>query len=79
MRLNYLFALLLVTAHWNITNAQFSFNTYALHDVNILDVNLKTVVENQTIVIHKDRILEIYDSKTYTNADTVQLLNYSGQ
>ena len=52
--------------------AQFNFDTYALEHVNIIDVNTKTVLNDYTIVISKDKILTILPSKDYFANDSVQ-------
>lgn len=52
--------------------AQFNFDTYALEHVNIIDVNTKTVLNDYTIVIRKDKILIILPSKDYIANDSVQ-------
>lgn len=52
--------------------AQFNFDTYALEHVNIIDVNTKTVLNDYTIVISKDKILTILPSKDYIANDSVQ-------
>jgi len=60
----------------NKANCQFSFSTYALHEVNLIDVIQGQVIENQTIVIKKDQIIGIYDSNEFTKSDTIQILNF---
>lgn len=67
----------LLTFHY-YANAQFQFETYALHQVNLIDVKQKQVIENQTIVIKKDKIVGIYDSNKFIKSDSIQLLTFKG-
>ncbi len=60
----------------NQANCQFRFESYALHQVHLIDVNQGQVVENQTIVINKDQIIGIHDSHEFAGSDTIQLLNF---
>lgn len=52
--------------------AQFRFDTYALHHLNIIDVNKKVVLKDYSIIIHQDKILNILPSEAYVANDTTQ-------
>lgn len=65
----------LLTVHY-YASGQFQFETYALHQVNLIDVKQKQIIENQTIVITKDKIVGIYDSNKFIKSDSIQLLNF---
>ncbi|GGG43632.1 amidohydrolase family protein [Bizionia arctica] len=56
-------------------NAQFHFETYALQNVNIIDVNTQQILSDYTIVIHKDLISNILPSKDYVSNDSIQSIN----
>ncbi len=57
---------------------QFSFDTYAVHKVDLIDVNKRQVIENQTVVVSKGHIAGIFDSDKFIVSDTVQLLDFEG-
>lgn len=59
-------------------NCQFQFDTYAIHQVNVIDVKNKQIIENQTIVIENDMITGIFDSNNYSNPNSIQLLDFKG-
>ena len=59
--------------------SQFTFGKYVLHEVNIIDVVNERIVENQTIVVDGDRIINILDSDNYTPSDSIQLIKLSGK
>ncbi len=58
--------------------SQFRFESYALHQVNLIDVHQKQVIENQTLLIHKDRIVGIYNANEFVRSDTIQNINLKG-
>lgn len=60
-------------------NAQFSFDNYALHNLNVLDVNTKTILKDYSIVIHKDKILNIFPSSQYIKNDSTQSIVLKGK
>ena len=59
-------------------NCQFQFDTYAIHQVNVIDVKNRQIIENQTIVIENDMITGIFDSNNYSNPNSIQLLDFKG-
>ncbi|MGI9530525.1 amidohydrolase family protein [Lutimonas sp.] len=61
------FLLLLISLN---SYAQFSFDTYALHQLNIIDVNEKIILKDYSIVIHQDEILNILPSQNYVANDS---------
>ena len=74
--------LLLVWVSWVCipsTHAQFSFGTYALKHVNIVDVNSQTILDDYVIVIEGNKIADILPSSEYIPHDTVQALNMTGK
>jgi predicted amidohydrolase YtcJ len=60
-------------------NAQFSFGTYALQHVNIVDVNTNNILYDHTLVITNDNISNILPSKNYIANDTVQSIILKGK
>lgn len=62
-----------------IVNAQFSFGSYALQNVNIIDVNTNDILYDYTIVINNDKISDILPSKNYIANDTVQSIILTGK
>ena len=60
-------------------NAQFSFGSYALQHVNIIDVNTNKILFDYTIVINKDKIADIIPSNKYIVNDTVQSIVLKGK
>ncbi len=73
-----LYLLLIFLAIIPKAKAQFQFDTYAIQGVHLIDVRNKQLVQNQTLVINKDRITGIYDSNTYSVPDSIQVLDYVG-
>ena len=73
-----LFLVLAYLMSFIAVQGQYRFESYALHQVNLVDVNQGKVIENQTIVIHQDLIVGIYDADTFQEDDTIQLLNFKG-
>lgn len=71
--------LLLVVLTITTVSAQFSFGTYALQHVNIIDVNKSEILYDYTIVINNDKISEILPSKKYIVNDTVQTIGLKGK
>lgn len=71
-----LVALCLFSPH---AGAQFTFENYALTNVNIVDVNTKEILENRTIVISNQRISGIYDSNQFIPDDSLQTINLKGK
>jgi imidazolonepropionase-like amidohydrolase len=69
-----LFILTITTA-----NAQFSFDSYALQNVNIIDVNTNNILYDYTIVITKDKITDIIPSQKYKTNDTIQSFKLKGK
>jgi len=55
----------------SICNAQFSFDKYALHNLNIIDVNSKQILKNYSIVIHHDIIIDILPTKNFIENDSI--------
>jgi imidazolonepropionase-like amidohydrolase len=60
-------------------SAQFSFSSYALQHVNIIDVNTNEILYDYTIVIHDDEISGILPSNNYVANDTVQSIILKGK
>ncbi|MFZ1788799.1 MAG: amidohydrolase family protein [Saprospiraceae bacterium] len=60
-------------------NAQFSFGSYALQHVNIIDVNTNEILYDYTIVINNDVISAILPSKNDNINDTVQSILLKGK
>lgn len=60
-------------------SAQFSFGSYALQHVNIIDVNINDILYDYTIVISNDKISEIISSQKYIANDTVQSIVLKGK
>lgn len=60
-------------------SAQFSFGSYALQNVNIIDVNTNKILYDYTIVIKNDKILDILPSQKYMANDTVQSIILKGK
>jgi len=58
--------------------SQFTFNTYAIHKVNVIDVKNNLIIENQTIIINDGMIAAIVDADTYRKSDSTQTLNFKG-
>lgn len=54
----------------SICNAQFSFDNYALHHVNVIDVNSKNILKDFSIVIHNDLIVDILPTKSFIQNDS---------
>ena len=71
--------LILLIAISTTASAQFSFSSYALQNVNIIDVNTNEILFDYTIVIHNDKISAILPSKNYTVTDTVQSIRLKGK
>lgn len=70
--------LLFITVSINKSICQFSFKTYAIDNVHVIDVNNKRVNENQTIIIEDGLIIGIINADEYDENDTIQSLDYSG-
>lgn len=60
-------------------SAQFSFSSYALQNVNIIDVNTNNILYDYTIVINDDKISAILPYKNYVINDTVQSIRLKGK
>ncbi len=60
-------------------SAQFSFGSYALQNINIIDVNAKDILYDFTIVVHNDKISTILPSKNYIANDSVQSIILKGK
>jgi imidazolonepropionase-like amidohydrolase len=60
-------------------SAQFSFGSYALQHVNIIDVNKSEILYDYTIVISNDKIAEILPSDKYVANDTIQSIVLKGK
>jgi imidazolonepropionase-like amidohydrolase len=71
--------LLLFVLTITTVSAQFSFGTYALQHVNIIDVNKSEILYDYTIVINNDKISDIIPSKKYIANDTVQSIVLKGK
>ena len=59
----------------SICNAQFSFKNYALHHLNVVDVNSKQILKNHSIVIHDGTIINILPTRDYVKNDSTQVIN----
>ena len=57
---------------------QFEFSTYAIHQVNLIDVQNKVIIKDQTIIVHDGIIAAIMDSERYTENDSTQTLSFNG-
>ncbi len=60
-------------------SAQFSFGSYVLQHVNIIDVNTHNILYDYTIIINNDRISDILPSKKYIASDSVQSIVLKGK
>tara|TARA_R110001592_G_scaffold9555_1_gene50543 strand:+ start:1492 stop:2814 length:1323 start_codon:yes stop_codon:yes gene_type:complete len=69
---------LFVLASTTVT-AQFSFGTYALQHVNIIDVNTSEILYDYTIVVNNDVIYKIIPAQKYIANDTVQSIVLKGK
>ncbi|MDR6843446.1 amidohydrolase family protein [Flavobacterium granuli] len=65
-------SILLLALTSTTANAQFSFDSYALQNVNIIDVNTNNILYDYTIVVTKNKIYDILPSKKYKANDTIQ-------
>ena len=54
----------------SICSAQFSFNNYALHNLNVIDVNSKQILKDYSIIINNDKIVDILPTKNYIENDS---------
>lgn len=63
---------LIITCH--ITYAQVSLDNYALTGVTIIDANHKTSIANQTVLIHKDIISDIFSDGSKPIPDSFTIL-----
>lgn len=54
----------------SICNAQFSFDNYALHNLNIIDVNSKQILKDYSIIISYDKIIDILPTTKYIENDS---------
>ncbi len=43
----------------SICNAQLSFNNYALYNLNVIDVNSKQILQDYSIIISYDKIVDL--------------------
>lgn len=59
----------------SICNAQFSFDNYALHNLNVIDVNSKKILKDYSIVIHNDLIVDILPTKNFIENDSTHSIN----
>lgn len=59
----------------SICNAQFSFDNYALHNLNVIDVNSKKIFKDYSIVIHNDLIVDILPTKNFIENDSTHSIN----
>lgn len=57
---------------------QFQLGTYAIHEVNVIDVKHKQIIENQTIVVEGERITGIFNSNEFNHSDSIHVLNFRG-
>ena len=53
-------------------NAQFGFDNYALHYLNIIDVNSKQILKDYSILIYNDKIIDILPTKNFIENDSTQ-------
>ncbi|KYG71537.1 amidohydrolase family protein [Roseivirga echinicomitans] len=72
-------SLLLFVLAFTTLSAQFSFGTYALEHVNIIDVNTSDILYDYTIIISDDKISDVMPSKKYIANDTVQSIVLKGK
>ena len=77
MKSSLLLMLVLLTAIY-AANSQSQSDTYAIQEVNIIDVKNSQLIENQTIVIENGLITGIFDSDDYSKTDDIQVLDYNG-
>jgi len=54
----------------SICHAQFSFNNYALHNLNVIDVNSKQILNDYSIIISYDKMIDILPTKNYIENDS---------
>ncbi|AUC83018.1 amidohydrolase family protein [Lacinutrix sp. Bg11-31] len=59
--------------------AQISFSSYALQNVNIIDVNTNDILYDYTIIINNDKISKILPSKNYSLNDTIPSIKLKGK
>ncbi|WP_296379551.1 amidohydrolase family protein [Winogradskyella sp.] len=59
----------------SICNAQFSFDNYAMHNLNVIDVNSKKILKDYSIVIHNDLIVNILPTKNFIENDSTHSIN----
>lgn len=69
---------LLFLALGNPALGQFEFSTYAIHNVNLIDVKGNLLIENQTIVVDDGLISAIIDADQYIENDSTHTLNFDG-
>lgn len=79
MNLRKITSTLILIVFTTTASAQFSFSSYALQGVNIIDVNAKDILYDYTIVIHNDKISDILPSKNYIANDSVQSIVLKGK
>jgi imidazolonepropionase-like amidohydrolase len=72
-------SLLLFVLTSTMVSAQFSFGSYALQHINIIDVNTKDILYDYTIVIHNDKVLDIKPTKDYISNDSIQSIVLKGK
>lgn len=68
--------LFIVPSKW--AHGQFKFTTYALHSVNLIDVQNQQIIKNQTLIIDEGKIAAIMDADTYNGHDSIQTLTFNG-
>ncbi len=78
MNVRKLLSILLISIS-TTASAQFSFSSYALQNVNIIDINTNDILYDYTIVINNDKISAILPSKNYSVNDTVQSIKLKGK
>ena len=76
--INKISLILIFLAFINKANCQFQFDIYAIHQVNVIDVENRQIIENQTIVVENDIITGIFDANNYSKTDSIQVLDFSG-
>ncbi len=69
---------LIFTAPGKKAHCQFTFDAYAIHQVNVIDVENSLIIENQTIIIDDGLIAKIVDSGEYRENDSLEVLDFSG-
>ena len=79
MNLRKITSTLILLVFTTTVSAQFSFGSYALQNVNIIDVNAKDILYDYTIVIQNDKISDILPSKSYIANDSVQSIVLKGK